>query len=114
VLGYYNDETHSQDLNVWVTTSMDSVISWSKFSTVQTINPSWNMFADGMSFLVGEHNKVVLCYPNRTPNEILHIGEEIYHIQHLDDHDRDSTSRSSFLLNYVPSLARIKISMNQY
>jgi len=51
-----------------------------------------------MSFLVGEHNKVVLCYPNRTPNEILHIGEEIYHIQHLDDHDRDSTSRSSFLL----------------
>ncbi|KAG7578383.1 F-box domain [Arabidopsis thaliana x Arabidopsis arenosa] len=98
----------SQDLHlhIWVTTSIRSVMSWSKFLKVQTNNPRWDMFPSGMSFLADEHNKVVVCCRNR----ILHIGGEINHIQHVDDHGRDFMLRPScsVLLNYVPSLAQIQ------
>ncbi|CAL9221998.1 unnamed protein product [Arabidopsis halleri] len=108
LLGYYNNETYSGDLNVWVTTSIGSVMSWSKFLTVHTINPGRGiLFADGMSFLAVEQTKVLVCFNYK----ILHIVGENYHIQHVDDYGRDSTSRSScsvVLLHYVPSLAQIQ------
>ncbi|EFH59675.1 hypothetical protein ARALYDRAFT_319045 [Arabidopsis lyrata subsp. lyrata] len=107
LLGYYNKETYSEDLNLWVTSSIGSVMSWSKFLTVHTINPGREiLFADGMSFLAVEQTKVLVCFSN----QILRIVGENNNIQHVDDHDRDSMSRSScsVLLKYVPSLAQIQ------
>lgn len=107
LFGYYNWSTTSEDLNVWVTTSLGSVVSWSKFLTIQIIKPRVDMFDYGMSFLVDEQNKSLVCWISQ---KVLHIVGEIYHIQDLDDHGRDSALRSScsVLMNYVPSLAQIQ------
>ncbi|CAH8261529.1 unnamed protein product [Arabidopsis lyrata] len=104
--GYYSTVTYSEDLHIWVTTSIGSVITWSKFLTVQTIDLSRDLFSNGISFLAEEPNKVLVCFNYK----ILHIVGENNHIQHVDDYGRDSTSRSScsVLLNYVPSLAQIQ------
>lgn len=110
-LGCYDNDTYSEHLHVWVTTSIGSVMSWSKILTVQNIYQTWDLFAIGtLGFLADEQNKVLVCCNKWTTNKIIHIVGEIIHIQHVDDHGRDSTSSSSCsaLLYYVPSLTQIQ------
>uniref|UniRef100_A0A0D3BCX2 F-box domain-containing protein n=1 Tax=Brassica oleracea var. oleracea TaxID=109376 RepID=A0A0D3BCX2_BRAOL len=90
-------------LQVWVTTSTGS---WNKSLAVIGIDAYKDMLSIGISFLADEQNKVVM-YLNTGNN--LHILRENKHI--LEEHlGGGSTSISSpaVLMNYPPSLARIR------
>ncbi|XP_010490067.1 PREDICTED: putative F-box protein At3g23260 [Camelina sativa] len=109
LFGYFDFAADSAELHVWMTTSIGSVMSWSKFFTVKT-NGSWDLFVAGMmSFLADEQNKVLVCFNNGIYNNFFYIVGETNQIQDVDDHCCVTTSRSycSVLMNYVPSLAQI-------
>ncbi|KAG2294177.1 hypothetical protein Bca52824_040846 [Brassica carinata] len=90
-------------LQVWVTTSTGS---WNKSLAVIAIDAYKDMLSIGISFLADEQN-IVVMYLNTGNN--LHILRENKHI--LEEHlGGGSTSISSpaVLMNYPPSLARIR------
>ncbi|ESQ47540.1 hypothetical protein EUTSA_v10021906mg [Eutrema salsugineum] len=106
----YSMETLELDFQVWVANSTGSVWSWSKSSlVVDYYRPI--MYSNGMSFLVDEHNEVVMCLRD---NDTLHIAcKDIYTNTHIvgGNLGGDSTcisSSCSVLLNYVPSLVQIQ------
>lgn len=102
------EDASSLELQVWVTTSTGS---WNKSLEVIGMDASYKDVYQGMlskeiSFLADEQNKVIMSL---NLNNILHILRENKHIfeEHLGG-GSTSISSPALLVNYPPSLARIR------
>ncbi|KAG2294182.1 hypothetical protein Bca52824_040851 [Brassica carinata] len=100
-------DASSSELQVWVTTSTGS---WNKSLAVIGLDGYRDMFKDmlprGISFLADEQKKVVMCLNRENNFNILRENKHILK-EHLGGGSK-CISSPAVLLNYPPSLARIR------
>ncbi|CAF1705531.1 putative F-box protein At3g23260 isoform X1 [Brassica napus] len=100
-------DASSSELQVWVTTSTGS---WNKSLAVIGLDGYRDMFKDmlprGISFLADEQKKVVMCLNRENNFNILRENKHILK-EHLGGGSK-CISSPAVLMNYPPSLARIR------
>ncbi|CAA7012906.1 unnamed protein product [Microthlaspi erraticum] len=96
-----NDRT---ELDLWVTSSPRSVMSWRKFLAGMDCFP----FHRKVGFLVDEQNKVVVCCDDDVFTELDIVGESKHREVDYDDGHSEARTYCSHLQSYVPSLVQIQ------